>query len=201
MMRHWPNLVAALAIAAGLLACASPPATGPSLSARATGLAETAVWLLTSTAAASITPITPTLPPTVTPTPVPSDTPVPMTATLVPTITPTPCAGDDADFVADVTIPDGTQIKAGTTFTKTWRVKNSGPCPWTTTYTLRNVSGELLGGETINLPNGVPPGAMVDLSVRFVAPAVPGKHISRWQLFNPESQAFGTKPFMQIMVP
>jgi hypothetical protein len=194
-------MTVATALMAGLMACSPLPSSGPSVSVRATGLAQTAAALLTSTAAASITPITPTVPPTPTDTPVPTATPVPVTNTPVPTITPTPCANNDADFVSDVTIPDGTQVKAGATFTKTWRVKNSGQCPWTTTYSLRNVGGEVMGGATLNLPNGVPPGATVDLSVTFVAPAGAGKHISRWQLFTPEGVAFGTKPFLQIMVP
>jgi hypothetical protein len=92
-------------------------------------------------------------------------------------------------------------VKAGATFTKTWRLSNNGQCPWTMAYTLRNVGGEVMGGVTLNLPNGVPPGATVDLSVVFVAPAGAGKHIGRWQLFSPEGVAFGTKPFLQIMVP
>src|SRR5579859_557917 len=204
MMRRHISLIVSLTLSAALMACGAKASGGPSVSDRATSLAQTAAALLTSTAAASITPITPippTVPPTPTDTPVPTETPVPVTNTPVPTMTPTPCANNDADFVSDVTIPDGTQVKAGVSFTKTWRVKNSGQCPWTTTYTLRNVGGEVMGGVTLNLPNGVPPGATVDLSVAFVAPASAGKHISRWQLFTPEGVAFGTKPFLQIMVP
>jgi len=189
------------ALMAGLMACSPSKSGGPAVSVRATGLAQTAAALLTSTAAASVTPITPTVPPTPTDTPVPTETPVPVTRTPVPTITATPCANNDADFVSDVTIPDGSQEKAGAAFTKTWRLKNSGQCPWTTRYSLRNVGGEIMGGATLNLPNGVPPGATVDLSVAFVAPAGACKHISRWQLFTPEGVAFGTKPFLQIMVP
>ena len=81
------------------------------------------------------------------------------------------------------------------------RLRNTGQCPWTTGYTLRNVGGEVMGGVTINLPNSVPVSATVDLSVAFVAPSGSGKHISRWQLFTPDGAAFGTKPFLQIMVP
>src|SRR5512143_3278895 len=39
---------------------------------------------------------------------------------------------DWAQFVADVTVPDGTSYAPGTTFTKTWRLKNIGSCTWTT---------------------------------------------------------------------
>jgi hypothetical protein len=125
---------------------------------------------------------------------------VPATSIPTPTITPTPCV-NDSDFVSDVTIPDGKQEQPGAAFTKTWRLRNNGECPWTTGYTLRNVGGEVMGGATISLPNAVPAGATVDLSVAFVAPKGSGKHISRWQLFTPAGVAFGTKPFLQIMVP
>ena len=33
-------------------------------------------------------------------------------------------------WIKDVTIPDGTQLKAGESFTKTWLVQNIGGCAW-----------------------------------------------------------------------
>ena len=201
MKRHSANLAIALSLAFALLACSNAGSAGPSVSDRATSLAETAAALLTSTAAASITPVTATLPPTATtPAPTATETPVPATSLPTPTITPTPCP-NDSDFVSDISIPDGKQEAAGAAFTKTWRLKNNGQCAWTRDFTLRNVGGEVMGGATINLPNAVPVGATIDLSVAFVAPSGHGKHISRWQLFTPEGVAFGTKPFVQIMVP
>jgi hypothetical protein len=191
-----------VSLSCALLACGNAGTPGPSVSDRATSLAQTAAALLTSTAAASITPVTATLPPTATtPAPTATETPVPATSLPTPTVTPTPCAQNKSDFVSDVTIPDGKHEAPGAAFTKTWRLSNSGQCPWTSGYTLRNVGGEVMGGVTINLPNAVPVGATVDLSIGFVAPSAPGKHISRWQLFTPEGVAFGTKPFLQIMVP
>jgi hypothetical protein len=202
MSRHGITLLAGLALATGLLACGHAAPPGPSISDRATSLAQTAAALLTSTAVASITPITPTLPPTATPVPPTATlTPVPATSRPTPTVTPTPCAPNDSDFVADVTIPDGKHEPAGAAFTKTWRLSNSGQCAWTTAYSLRNVGGEVMGGVTIHLPHDVPVGATVDLSIDFVAPTSAGKHISRWQLFTADDVAFGTKPFLQIMVP
>ncbi len=43
---------------------------------------------------------------------------------------------DRAQFVADVTVPDGTRYDPGATFTKTWRLRNAGTCTWTTSYTM-----------------------------------------------------------------
>ena len=43
---------------------------------------------------------------------------------------------DRAQFVTDVTVPDGTKYDPGATFTKTWRLRNVGTCTWTTAYTM-----------------------------------------------------------------
>ena len=75
----------------------------------------------------------PEVPPTSTSVP---PTPVPPTSTTVPPtpVPPTatqpqiPC--DRAKFVEDVTSPDGTDVIQGTSFVKTWRLKNNGICTW-----------------------------------------------------------------------
>lgn len=204
MTRRWAVGLATAALVGLLSACNNSSSDGPSVSARATGLEQTAEALLTSTAAASITPETPTPEPSATTAATATaatPTPAAVTATPVPSATATPCPNDDAAFVSDVNVPDGSHFKPGAAFTKTWRLRNSGQCVWTTAYTLRNVGGELMGGATINLPNGVPPGATIDLTVSFVAPNNPGKHISHWQMFTPEGAGFGTQPFVQIAVP
>ncbi len=205
MSHRWTILLAGLALPAALLAC-SNSSSGPSVSDRATSLAQTAEVLLTSTAAASVTPETPTSPPSATAAapsatstatePPPTDTPGPQ-----PSATLTPCPNLKASFVGDVNVPDGTHFAPGAAFQKTWRLRNIGDCAWTTDFTLRNVGGDVMSGVTINLPNGVPPGATVDLTVSFVAPASPGSYTSRWQLFTPDGIAFGTKPYVQIVVP
>src|SRR5512140_1636519 len=53
-----------------------------------------------------------------------------------------------AQFVADVTVPDGAYITPGATFTKTWRIKNVGTCSWNTNYSLIFVSGERMNGSS-----------------------------------------------------
>jgi len=48
-----------------------------------------------------------------------------------PTQTPLPTqACDLGQYIKDVNIPDGTVFPPGTTFTKTWRLKNVGTCTW-----------------------------------------------------------------------
>ncbi len=210
MRTRWAVCLAGLGLLAAIVACSNSDGGGPSVSDRATGLAQTAQAVLTGTAAASITPETPTPAPSATGQALPNPSATAITPAVTaspaqpfapPSATPTPCANDDSDFVSDVNVPDGTHFAPGTAFTKTWRLRNSGQCAWTTNYSLRNVGGEVMGGATINLPNGVPPGATVDLTISLTAPTSPGKHISHWQMFNPAGAAFGTKPFVQITVP
>ena len=67
-------------------------------------------------------------------------TPTPVTPTSsVPTDTPVPTAGaacDRAQFISDVSVPDGTMFAPNTAFSKTWRLKNVGTCTWTTGYSV-----------------------------------------------------------------
>lgn len=126
------------------------------------------------------------LPSTVTPI-VPSPTP---TATLPPA-----SACDKAEFVQDVSTPDGTDIPAGQAFTKTWRLKNVGSCIWTTAYSLTFVSGDQMGGAAASaLPATVPPGGTIDLTAYLTAPSVPGTYKGYWMLRNPAGGFFGIGP-------
>jgi len=46
---------------------------------------------------------------------------------------------DNSVYVNDVTIPDGTVMTPGQTFTKAWAVQNAGTCTWNTNYRLVHV--------------------------------------------------------------
>ena len=138
----------------------------------------------------------PTLPmvivPTATPlaptnTPLPTNTPVPPTATPVPI----PC--DRAQFVSDVTVPDNTEIGAGTTFVKTWRLKNNGSCTWTSGYSMVFYSGDAMSGPpSSSITNGtIPPGSTTDISVSLIAPNTPGVYKGNWRLRNSGGTVFG----------
>ena len=99
---------------------------------------------------------------------------------------------DWAQFIADVSVPDGTSFAPGAAFTKTWRLKNIGTCTWTTSYALVFVSGSLMGAPSVvNLPSSVAPGGTIDLSVNMTAPAVNGRYRGYWQLRNASGVLFG----------
>ncbi len=99
---------------------------------------------------------------------------------------------DRAQFVADVTVPDGTSFASGATFTKTWRLKNVGTCTWTTSYALVFSSGDQLGGPaSVNLPKQVAPGQTVDLSLSLTAPGTAGHYLGNWMFKNASGSTFG----------
>jgi hypothetical protein len=149
-----------------------------------------------ATTEATFTPVpsnTPTNAPTSTPEP--TNTPVPPTNTPVPptptfTVTPIPC--NSAHFVSDVTIPDGTTVSPGTTFTKTWRLKNDGACTWTTSYDVVFVSGTQMSSSAIvDMQGNVTSGQVIDISVTMTAPTTPGKYRSNWKLRDASGVLFG----------
>ena len=95
-------------------------------------------------------------------------------------------ACNQAQFISDLTVPDGTSYTVGTAFTKTWRLMNVGSCAWTTSYSLVFFSGESLGApSSINLPVDVPPGQMVDISINMTAPKTGGHFRGYWKLNDP----------------
>jgi hypothetical protein len=120
-----------------------------------------------------------------------ASTPASLTV-LEDTPTPGPILCDQAQLLADVTVPDGTRFAPGQSFTKTWRLKNIGSCAWTTAYQLVFDSGELMGGPTFAaFPQSVQPGQVIDLSIHLTAPSVPGSYRGYWRFRNANGALFG----------
>jgi len=124
---------------------------------------------------------TPTLPP---PPATNTAVTIPTSTISIPTVPPaSPTAAcDQAQFIRDVTIPDGTIIAPGTTFKKTWRLRNIGTCTWSG-YSLVFDRGESM--SPVADPIGtVAPGQEVDVSVTFTAPTVNNTYRSYWRVRN-----------------
>jgi hypothetical protein len=132
--------------------------------------------------------------------PQPSATNTPTKTRIPPTKAPTATATSQrecnwANFIADVSIPDGTEIERGAAFTKTWRLKNAGNCTWTTNYNFVFTGGESFEAPTrIGLPNTVNPGETLDLSLLLEAPTYPGNYTGYFMLSNGEGNRFGVGP-------
>ena len=146
-------------------------------------------------ASATVTQSQPTLTATFTATETATATVVePPTETLAPP-TPTDQAGctNLAAFVADVTVPDNTNFKAGETFTKTWMISNVGTCTWNQRYLL-----VYLKGDQMSAPGSTPlsetlPGANLDISVNMVAPTQDGTFQGVYQFQAPDGKRFAMK--------
>ncbi len=95
----------------------------------------------------------------------------------------------------DITIPDGTRLRPGQSFSKTWRLVNAGSCPWTEDYAVVWFSGEPLGLNRVQyLRSVVMAGQTVDIMVDMIASAKPGVYQSNWKLRDPDGALFGIGP-------
>ncbi len=154
------------------------------ISAYGTPSGDRALWGNPVIARAGVTP------PTVTPTVTVTGTPPTATPTKVATVPPAAC--DRAQFIADVTVPDGTAFAPGFNFTKTWRLKNVGTCTWTTSYMLMFDSGEKMGGpDTAAMPTNVAPGQTVDITINLISPTTAGTYRGYWKFKNASGIPFG----------
>jgi hypothetical protein len=120
----------------------------------------------------------------------PSFTPLPMPATLTPipqpifTNTPIATATTNcnvAQFITDVTIPDGTVMTPSQVFVKKWRIKNIGSCAWTG-FSLVFDSGDAMGGPATKAISTLNAGQEVDLEVSLTAPATVGNYRGYWRI-------------------
>ncbi len=103
-------------------------------------------------------------------------------------------------FVADVTIPDDTEIKAGQSFIKTWRVRNTGTRAWGAGFTL-----EYAGGTPMNFQSSYPvpataAGATTEISVDMRAPMSPGTHYADFRMKDDQGNPFGQILYTRIVV-
>lgn len=154
--------------ATGMVPTFPPPTTGPANTAQPTAQLSPTV-----------------LPPSTTPAPTAVPTSVPP-----PTSIPVPC--DAVKFVKDVTVADNTQFSPGAPFIKTWRLRNSGTCTWTTGYSAVFVKGDAMGAASpVSLPHSVAPGDTVDVSVAMYAPDKAGTYRGDWMLRNASGALFG----------
>ncbi|HMZ08288.1 MAG TPA: NBR1-Ig-like domain-containing protein [Anaerolineales bacterium] len=126
---------------------------------------------------------------TVTATPTVTGTPPSPTPTSTGTVQPNAC--DRAQFVSDVTVPDGTSFAPGIGFNKTWRLKNVGTCTWTN-YSIMFDSGEKMGGpDSALIPTSVAPGQTVDITLQLTSPTTAGTYRGYWKLKNNTGVPFG----------
>ncbi len=194
-MSKFPTVLVAMLVVAALLASCNLPFLRQNTAGVQTSAALTVQAALTSAAPVATATFTaapfPTLPPASATMP---------SATSAPAVTATSNC-DAADFITDVTYPDGTLVDAGSAFTKTWRFKNIGTCSWTTSYALVFKSGDAMGGPAVQaLTGNVNPGQTADVSVDLTAPAGSGTYTGNWSLRNAAGVSFFTGFYVQVKV-
>ena len=106
----------------------------------------------------------------------------------------------NAVYVSDVTIPDGTVLAPGESFTKTWKFQNSGSCEWDEDFVLTFETGTDMDGEDTVIEDSVSAGETASLSVALVAPETEGTYTGYWRVSTASGAAFGQSVFVMIVV-
>lgn len=177
-----------------LVSCA--PASNDSVIA--TSVAQTVAAQETERAAFTPSPtrLSATLTPLTSPTPL---------STRVPPTAPPPGSGNivpcyRAEYVADLTIPDGTIVSPGASFMKRWSVKNTGSCTWNSTYKFVFMDGDVLGGAYVyNFPAVAAPNQTVEIPIQLYAPTENGAFTGYWKIQAPDKTVFGVGQYDQSL--
>jgi len=108
---------------------------------------------------------------------------------------------DGATFVREEdAVPDGTTLRPGERFAKTWVIRNTGTTTWSQGYRLLLIDGDRLGAPTTVLVPATAPGSEARITVDFVPTDVAGRQRSTWQLANADDRAFGDPVWAEIYV-
>jgi hypothetical protein len=113
--------------------------------------------------------------------------------------TPSICL-NNAFFLEDLSIPDGTVVLLGENIDKRWSVLNSGTCDWGPGYQLIRVGEDPLDGKDELALYPARAGATAVWQVILNAPLEPGDYLSRWQARTPEGSLFGDEVFLFVSV-
>ncbi len=113
--------------------------------------------------------------------------------------TPSICL-NNAFFLEDLSIPDGTVVLPGQSLDKRWSVLNSGTCDWGPGYHLVRIGDDPLDGKDEIALYPARAGATAIWQVILNAPLEPGDYLSRWQARTPEGSLFGDEVFLFVSV-
>ena len=99
---------------------------------------------------------------------------------------------DSAEFIEDVTVPDGTVFGPGEPFRKVWRLRNTGTCTWNRAYRVVSAGPLHMGGsQYAYLTENTEPGETADISMDLTAPVVYGDFKSEYMLEDGNGRRFG----------
>ena len=88
----------------------------------------------------------------------------------------------DQAYAAEV---DTYHVRPGEEFKASWMLNNIGRRDWTDEYHLSYSGGGVRAEYMWNyLPQEVPPGTQLEMSINMIAPGKPGRYYSEWVLKN-----------------
>jgi len=110
-----------------------------------------------------------------------------------------------ARHVKDVTVADGEEFAPGTSFVKTWRVRNEGrewPAGSMLMFVSRCRGDQMSGPDFVPVEGGsaVANGQEVELSVPLVAPLAAGRYTGFWRMVTADGKKFGQRLWVSITV-
>jgi len=110
-----------------------------------------------------------------------------------------PCT-NDAQYLEDLTLPDGSDVIPGAALDKRWLVLNRGSCAWGPEYRLVQVGESRIEGPRELALYPAVPGSQAVWQVAMLAPLEKGEYISRWQARAPDGTLFGDEVYVLIVV-
>ncbi len=123
----------------------------------------------------------------------------PATAIMIPTATEEPCE-NDAVFMADLTIPDFSEVMPRESLRKSWQIRNTGSCSWGTGYYVVFREGHAMTEHLQHALYPARPETNAVVQIDMTAPKTPGDYQGFWRLYDPEGKVFGHKLFIKIKV-
>jgi len=110
-----------------------------------------------------------------------------------------------AEFLQDITVPDGQIFPPGAEFVKCWRFLNGSERDWPESTVLLFVAGESLARDESSSQSvevgSVQAGSEVDLwTGELKAPDIPGRYVGYWRLSDGEGNLFGDVIWVDITV-
>ncbi|MEU4422422.1 NBR1-Ig-like domain-containing protein [Actinoplanes sp. NPDC024001] len=96
-------------------------------------------------------------------------------------------AHDDSQFEGDITYPDGSLVPPNSSFTKVWRLRNTGTVVWANRFLARANEQPCAAPELVAIPQ-TKPGETVDISVTVRTPAGPATCKIFWKMADEQGR-------------
>ena len=128
---------------------------------------------------------------------------------LVPIEPPAVTCINSMAFVEHLTYDDNNmtsppQFAPGAPFIKGWKVRNSGTCPWDSSYQLNYIGGNTdaarMNGRPTTIGTTVQPGETYDVYVDLISPLISGVYQGFWAMQNVNGEFFGERVWTSVQV-